>query len=384
MTWFIGRHIEEVAVLYARKKNKLIALCSLVTIVIFTAHEFAYHDIGLSAFTLLNMTCSLILSFNIYQCLTRDSRYTDLILSVVLLFQTTISLLYHTPSITDLFWLYPITFMLIFVNHFRYGALISLLFVAIVTTYSQLKGAVLFNSDFSSAAFLASFMVFTALLNLVHFYSNRLTDYIEHLSQQGISDLAYRDHLTGLANRWSFENWAQTQIDQARATTGITAMVFMDVDNFKQINDNYGHDIGDRVLKEVAQRLASSTQVTGYRQDMNNSLARFAGDEFILLLSEVPSHKILTRILDNITAIFETSQESQAGYINDLTLSVGVALHMRDADTLSELVRCADKAMYYAKHSGKNQYCFYQNIHDHSSLEQDIYRGKPVNSAASQ
>ncbi len=372
MTWFAGRHIEEVAALYARKRNKLIALCSFVTIVIFAAHEFTYHYTGPSTFTALNLLCSLVLLVNIFHCLVRDSRYTDLILSGILLFQTIISLRYHAPIATDLFWLYPLVFMLIFVNHSRYSALFSLAFVSIVSTYTQLKGAVLFSSSFSETAFLASFIVFTTLLNLVHFYSNKLTDYIEHLSQQGISDLAYRDQLTGLANRWSFENWAHTKLEQSRTTTGITAMVFIDVDNFKQINDNYGHDVGDKVLKEVAQRLSTNIQTEHHMQDARCSLARFAGDEFILLLSEVTNRRVLTRILDNISGIFESNAERDAEDMNQLTLSVGVALHRRDADTLSELVRCADKAMYHAKHSGKNQYCFYQNIHQDAASEHSI------------
>jgi diguanylate cyclase (GGDEF)-like protein len=168
------------------------------------------------------------------------------------------------------------------------------------------------------------------------------------------------DQLTGLANRWSFENWAEAKLQNTKGDKrSITALVFLDIDDFKSINDTYGHDVGDRVLQHFARRLKNNVRSKDRKTDKHDySIARFAGDEFVLLLYDVNSREDLENILKRICHLFEDTYESSER-INKLTISVGVSLFPQDADTLPELTRCADKAMYAAKHGGKNQYRYY-------------------------
>ena len=128
-----------------------------------------------------------------------------------------------------------------------------------------------------------------------------MVNYIQTLYREGIEELAYLDQLTGLANRWSFETWARAkleELDQTHSNT-VTALVFLDIDNFKHINDNYGHDVGDRVLKHFATRLKNNIRNKDRKTDKHDySIARFAGDEFVLMLYDVRCKKDLDTIMD--------------------------------------------------------------------------------------
>ena len=138
-------------------------------------------------------------------------------------------------------------------------------------------------------------------------------------------------------------------------------MLFIDLDNFKLINDNYGHDVGDHVLKTFASRLKESARLAGHTPPKNDySIARFAGDEFVLLLHDVPNKESLDEVLKRIVNVF-SNRSLDYDLINEITMSVGAAIYKQDANDLSELIRCADKAMYVAKHTGKNQYAYYED-----------------------
>ena len=137
-------------------------------------------------------------------------------------------------------------------------------------------------------------------------------------------------------------------------------MLFIDIDNFKGINDSFGHDVGDSVLKHFAQRLANCVRSTERERDeREQSVCRYAGDEFIILLHGIASRDeldvILARIINLSTDFAEIEQ-----YQLEVTFSTGVALLSEHGDTLVELINKADQAMYDAKRKGKNQYSFYQ------------------------
>ncbi len=157
------------------------------------------------------------------------------------------------------------------------------------------------------------------------------------------------------------------ELDQTQNNT-VTALVFLDIDNFKHINDNYGHDVGDRVLKHFATRLKNNIRNKDRKTDKHDySIARFAGDEFVLMLYDVRCKKDLDNILDRIVNLFQKGYQTEDN-INELTMSVGAAIYGQDAKDLSELTRCADKAMYAAKHTGKNQYAYYEHCSNAAEL----------------
>jgi diguanylate cyclase (GGDEF)-like protein len=187
--------------------------------------------------------------------------------------------------------------------------------------------------------------------------------YIQNLYREGIEELAYLDQLTGLANRWSFEKWARSKLEEVdtQGSNKVTALVFLDIDNFKLINDSYGHDVGDQVLQHFATRLKNSIRNKDRSTNKHDySIARFAGDEFVIMLYDVRSKKDLNNILSRIVNLFNGGYHS-CDSINEITMSAGVAIYRQDAHDLSELTRCADKAMYTAKHTGKNRFAFYED-----------------------
>jgi diguanylate cyclase (GGDEF)-like protein len=155
-----------------------------------------------------------------------------------------------------------------------------------------------------------------------------------------IEDGAFRDPLTRLPNRRAFE----LRLRRAQRGGGGFAVLYLDLDGFKAINDRLGHATGDRVLETVAARL-SATMRDG------DSVARLGGDEFAVLLhavnEEVPALTIAMRVRGTLTAPLVTSGERL-----EVGASIGVAVFPGDAKDLDELLRCADRAMYDAKQSG--------------------------------
>lgn len=164
--------------------------------------------------------------------------------------------------------------------------------------------------------------------------------------------LAFHDSLTGVYNRAAFEDLLKTTLKES---TGTTALLMMDIDNFKLVNDDLGHDRGDQLLKDVA----AAIQDTVRSKDMT---IRLGGDEFILIMpsaDEVLAKHMATQIIANIDEVFAIQLES---FKDKVTVSVGIALapeHGIDADSL---FKHADIALYGAKSKGKNQYQLYTEI----------------------
>ncbi|WP_051202099.1 putative bifunctional diguanylate cyclase/phosphodiesterase [Ferrimonas senticii] len=174
-------------------------------------------------------------------------------------------------------------------------------------------------------------------------------------AEQELRQLADFDPLTQLANRAKFVAHLRQQINQ-RSSSERMALLFLDLDRFKHINDTYGHSCGDELLVEAAQRLQKVVRGT----DM---LCRFGGDEFLILVSDIPSETIVNelgqRILDSIAQPFWIDQ--QPFYIST---SIGVAMWPQDGDQSETLIKHADLAMYHAKEDGRGRFCFYSQQRD--------------------
>jgi len=362
MPQLAGRQIEEMADIRATRKSNIVLLCSLISIVILTSYGVVRYLSGDYFLCAINAFSSFLLLLNtLYLYKHQVFNHSGLVLSCVLLFHGVVLLLYGDHINDRLLWLYPIIAVLIFVNDFKVGALMSVGFCILTLIAIQFPHAVHFSESGSKSRFLLSLFSLCLLCNISAYYYAKVMNYIHSLYLEGIEDLAYLDQLTGLANRWSFENWAAGKLVEQENSTKITAMVFIDIDNFKSINDTYGHDVGDRVLQHFAKRLRNNVRNKDRKTDKHDySIARFAGDEFVLLLYDVKKIDDLESILNRISHLFTESYQSSER-INTLTVSVGVSLYPDDARTLSELTRCADKAMYAAKHRGKNQYRFYSD-----------------------
>ena len=166
-----------------------------------------------------------------------------------------------------------------------------------------------------------------------------------------IEELAYNDALTGLPNRVLLSERVQFAISLASRAQRTFAILFIDLDRFKQINDSLGHVFGDRVLVEVAERIKKCLRVA-------DTAARLGGDEFVLLLHDVDSRGAeLTaqRLLDELARPLPLD-----GMSFTVTCSVGIAMYPEDGATLDDLIKNADTAMYRVKERGRSGFRFYQ------------------------
>lgn len=172
--------------------------------------------------------------------------------------------------------------------------------------------------------------------------------------EEQIRDLAYFDPLTKLPNRRMLLDRLTQALNWAKRHDCSQAILFLDLDEFKSINDTYGHDVGDELLKEVADRLRRSVRAV-------DTVSRHGGDEFIILLPEISQPDDAARVADKIIQTIQAPIR-----IADKTLlvsaSIGIAISPFDSqDTPRELLRKADKAMYEAKEAGRNRYRFFVN-----------------------
>jgi diguanylate cyclase (GGDEF)-like protein/PAS domain S-box-containing protein len=189
--------------------------------------------------------------------------------------------------------------------------------------------------------------------------------------ERRLHHLAHHDPLTGLANRTLLQERLKQSIEYAVRNHRIGALAFMDLDNFKHINDNLGHEVGDVVLRETAARLRGSM-----RED--DTVARVGGDEFVLVINDQGTPEqvadLVERIRRSVAApVIVNGAEVVAG------TSIGVALFPRDGATVDKVMRAADAAMYHAKSLGKNNCQFYSNdlnrmVHQHLLLEASLGR----------
>jgi len=166
--------------------------------------------------------------------------------------------------------------------------------------------------------------------------------------QEKITRLAYYDHLTGLPNRLLFTDRLNQSIFLARRTEKPLAVMFVDLDAFKMVNDTMGHDQGDVLLKEVARRLAGSVR-------SEDTVCRVGGDEFIIMVQNMAEPDDIIKIAQKVVDCFNRPYKlkDQDFFI---TSSVGVATYPMDGEEVETLIKNADIAMYKAKESGKNRY----------------------------
>ena len=173
----------------------------------------------------------------------------------------------------------------------------------------------------------------------------------EKASEEKINYLALHDTLTGLHNRYQFENRLEHALTSRDNHKNIIAIFFLDLDNFKDINDTYGHESGDKVLQSVALEL----KILMREED---TLARFGGDEFVILSEHLNSNKDAAAIAQKILQRFHEPFiiEKQTFYLG---CSIGIAHYPHDGKDKSMLLKAADAAMYKAKAQGKRRFSFY-------------------------
>ena len=172
-------------------------------------------------------------------------------------------------------------------------------------------------------------------------------------AEEGIRRQAFHDSLTNLANRILFTDRLNMAIKRAKRSQKMVAIMVLDLDYFKDVNDRWGHAAGDLLLKEVADRLADKVRDT-------DTVARQGGDEFSVALSSLNNFDEARQVAEKIVSSFYQPFHLDAidAYV---TASLGIAMYPDHGDNIDSLINKADKAMYEAKNTGRNRFCFYKN-----------------------
>jgi len=181
---------------------------------------------------------------------------------------------------------------------------------------------------------------------------------VEHLEELGrsrsaLEHLARHDPLTGLPNRRFFFERLEHALAAARRSARPLAVIFVDLDHFKELNDSLGHSAGDRVLQAVANLLRSATRES-------DTVARLGGDEFVILIEQLDDPSRVVAVLHKLHERFQLPMLLD-GHEVQVQASMGVSLFPRDGDDIESLVQQADRAMYAAKNAGRNTYSFESN-----------------------
>jgi len=171
------------------------------------------------------------------------------------------------------------------------------------------------------------------------------------ISAKLIEHQASYDNLTGLPNRTLYRDRLVTSIKNAHRNKQKIAVLFIDLDRFKPINDNHGHQIGDKVLIEAARRIKSCVR-------KSDTVSRLSGDEFAVILNDVPQYNHVLKVTDHIIETMQETYRIENAAVYS-SASIGIALYPNDADDADSLLRKADQAMYEVKASGRNGSQFY-------------------------
>lgn len=173
-------------------------------------------------------------------------------------------------------------------------------------------------------------------------------------AEDQLRKLAHHDFLTGLPNRNLLSDRIAQAVKGARRRDARFAVLFFDLDRFKPVNDAYGHEVGDRLLQGIAERLG------GILRD-HDTLARLGGDEFVLLVEELRDREgageVAAKVVSTINSPFDIN-----GHRIEVGCSVGISLFPEDGQDVFDLVHRADQAMYEAKSTGSNRYCYFDGI----------------------
>lgn len=215
------------------------------------------------------------------------------------------------------------------------------------------------RADGSSINVLENDITFTSSTGVQHYYASTITDITTRklaestlkTTERRVSYMAYHDSLTDLCNRAKFDLVLNLAMLKAEKNQQHVALIYIDIDRFKSINDAYGHHVGDKVLREIADRLKKSSRMT-------DLIARVGGDEFVIILMNIPDiHDVIIPVINKIKTLI-----SEPFSINKQKLtiktSIGISVYPTDGVDASTLFKNADAAMYAAKKSGGDRFNF--------------------------
>lgn len=222
----------------------------------------------------------------------------------------------------------------------------------IITRWSKIDVVQGINSKIYLRNVIAFIFIATVVIASVLFWNRRLQNEIKLriTAETKLKHLASHDLMTGLPNRALFNDRLNQAIVSHRRNNKVLAVMFVDLDGFKQVNDTFGHDVGDELLIMVSDRL----RVVGRASD---TVARIGGDEFVILVTDLDDTAQASKVAEKIITDFVRPFDLSASIIN-VGASIGVACFPEHGETVDELLKGADDAMYVVKDTGKNSYHF--------------------------
>lgn len=230
---------------------------------------------------------------------------------------------------------------------------IQLLFADIERDITEMRQAtnehVAFSVQRASISVLIVSILLIAILGIGYRSTSHALATNRRLTEQLLHE-AMHDTLTLLPNRRFFNDWLEKSVAMAQRNHFSNAVLFIDLDGFKQVNDRFGHDAGDQVLRVSANRFQGLMRGS-------DVLARLGGDEFAVLVSQSPVNQELSVFAERLIGSMADSISIGSEAVK-VGISIGIAVFPRDAKTADSLIRASDEAMYSAKAQGKNQHCF--------------------------
>ncbi|MFW8589671.1 putative bifunctional diguanylate cyclase/phosphodiesterase [Glaciecola sp. 2405UD65-10] len=310
---------------------------------------------------------------------TKNVERAALILSGILFVLSMSLIITGGKSNTGILWVYPIAAINLFINRFWPAVFVFCIFsvCSILLLLTPLSFLLMTTYTITEAIrFLLTMLALNSICLAALRSEEQAYQTIMQLHEDDIRQMAYYDTLTGLPNRWSFKSNLQRAIEKAKKDEQSIGLLYIDLDNFKQVNDQFGHEAGDKLLLEFSERLSNAIRPADkLHMPMAGSLARLAGDEFVVLLPNIKNASNASDIAERILAIFN------GGFVVDgashmVYASIGISIYPDDATEPSELLHNADAAMYNAKHNGRNCFRFFtQEIAENLRQRQQIENG---------
>lgn len=243
-----------------------------------------------------------------------------------------------------------------------YFSLFTLFIIIFMEQHDHTKGLII--GAFVATALIVTRQIFTLRDNRrLLFNYDELTSELEQKIEERtievtskneqLEHIAYHDELTGLPNRRLFLKNLESSIAVANEKAQKLAVVFIDLDRFKNINDTFGHEFGDLLLQDFSQKVSENLRA-------NDTVSRQGGDEFTLILNDVKDANDITPTIQRLQAAFIKSLSINNQELH-VSMSIGIAIYPDNGKTTSELLKHADSAMYSAKAKGKNNYQFFSD-----------------------
>jgi diguanylate cyclase (GGDEF)-like protein len=244
-------------------------------------------------------------------------------------------------------WCYAAAPFILFIYGVRWGAIcVALLFVgALVLLYLPNPFMVANYMDTFKSRFLASFLA-VAIMSYLHEYARYRSYKALQALRRKVEREARTDELTGLANRRHMYEFMQLALQRVRRMQQPLSLLLIDIDKFKLINDNYGHQFGDEVLIRVAHTLRHSLR-------NHDSISRWGGEEFLVLLTET-DNEAAKKVAEKLRSTIEELPIRYNDTLIPMTISIGMHTS-KPEETLDAMLNCADENLYTAKNSGRNR-----------------------------